>query len=48
MQTLRVTLGSAWCHSAADVVAWREDVAWRRSVGLIVMPNSLCDVMLPS
>ena len=34
MQTVRASVGSVWCESAADVVLWREDVAWRRSAGM--------------
>ena len=34
MQSVMSAMGSAWCASAAEVVAWREDVAWRRSAGL--------------
>ena len=33
-RAVRAAVGAAWCDSAADVVAWREDVAWRRSVGV--------------
>lgn len=31
---VRVAVGTAWCDSAEDVVACREDVVWRCSVGL--------------
>ena len=34
LQAVKAALGSAWCASATDVVVWREDVAWNRSVGL--------------
>jgi len=34
MQRVRAAVGAAWCDSADDVVAWREDVMWRREVGL--------------
>ena len=34
VQSLRAALGSAWCVSTAEVIACREDVAWRRSMGL--------------
>ena len=30
---VRTKLSSVWCDSVDDVVACREDVAWRRSVG---------------
>jgi len=32
--SVRAAVGSAWCDSVDDVVAWRENVAWRRSVGM--------------
>ena len=38
VQTARAALGTAWCDSAHEVVSGREDVAWRRSVG---MPDQL-------
>ena len=34
VQAVRSALGSAWCESVDDVVAYREDVLWRRSAGL--------------
>lgn len=34
VQAVRAAVGYAWCDSAADVLVCREDVAWRRSVGL--------------
>ena len=45
LRTVRAEMGSAWCDSAADVIACREDVAWRRSVGLppqIPLDTSWC------
>ena len=34
VRRLQDVRGAVWCDSADDVVAWREDVQWRRSVGL--------------
>ena len=34
LQAVRAAVGSAWCASMEDVVAWREDVAWRRGAGV--------------
>jgi len=34
VQAVRSALGAAWCDSADGVLAWREDVAWKRSVGI--------------
>ena len=34
--TVRGVVGSAWCESVNYVVAWREDVAWRRRAGLLM------------
>ena len=34
VQSVRAAVGTAWCTSVDDVVAWREDVAWRREAGL--------------
>ena len=34
VRVLRTTVGSAWCERVEDVVSCREDVAWRRSVGM--------------
>ena len=36
IQAVRTAVGGVWCEEAWDVVACREDVAWRRSVGLPV------------
>ena len=33
VQAVRVEVGPTWCESMNDVMAWREDVALRRSVG---------------
>ena len=34
VQALRAVVGSAWCERVTDVVACREDAAWRRNIGL--------------
>ena len=34
VRVVRAELDSAWCDSVDEVMACREDVAWRRSVGL--------------
>ena len=34
LRDVRTALGAVWCDEAADVLCHREDVAWRRSVGL--------------
>ena len=34
LAALRSALGAAWCEEVDDVLAWREDVAWRRAAGL--------------
>ena len=34
VQSVRAAVGSAWCANVDDVIACREDVAWRRSMGL--------------
>jgi len=34
VRAVRVAVGPAWCASVADVALLREDVAWRREVGL--------------
>ena len=33
--TLTERLGSVWCEKEDDVVRWRADRVWRRSVGLL-------------
>ena len=34
VQLVRAAEGLAWCGRVENVVAWREDVAWRRGAGL--------------
>jgi len=34
VRLVRAAVGSAWCDSADEVLACREDVMWRRSIGL--------------
>ena len=34
VRVVRTELGAAWCDAVNDVLSHREDVAWRRSVGL--------------
>ena len=40
IQAVRAAMGSAWCASVDDVMAWREDVVWRRGAGLSGQPSS--------
>ena len=32
LPSLRAALGPVWCDSEVEVVAWREDVSWRRNM----------------
>ena len=34
VQLVRAAVGLAWCDRVDEVMAWREDVAWRREAGL--------------
>ena len=34
VRAVRAEFDTAWCDNANEVVAWREDVQWRRAVGL--------------
>ena len=36
IKAVREQLGAVWCDDAADVEAWREDVAWKRANKLLI------------
>jgi len=41
VKALRTALGAVWCESAAEVVAWRADVMWRREAYIVAEADTV-------